>query len=489
MHLGLYVSLHRKIKKKSSKLDAIAKELAEVKSSNISLTEQLVKAQETIMSLQASLQIPRSDGDVESVEFNRNVQSSTQRPENGDVESVELIGNVPSSSQRPVTGNVERVELPGNVIQSSTQRSGTESGAELSRFMSSMNQMSISSISISECRPSVEGEQIGRRDFEEWRDLLMDSLKLAGVNDEATQYIVFKVKAGSMLLEIYRNTKSTAEAPNETLFPFSNALFRLRAYFGSASDIMLQRRKLAVMIQRSDESDLSFIMRVGATARLCDFTEGKEFEEIISTVAEHARNKEVRTVALKMLSRQGSFTDLVDKVREIEAVNMNEQFYHLKHGKPDQAMVAAVSAEYATAGPSRRGPFRGSMSRGRSGYPYGSRGAVRSRPPYERKGLANQHEAGPSAGPSAGSYRCYRCHSVYHKPENCYAKDKECLRCGQEGHIQRACTTAIQMENQRLTDAAKLNVAPGRVASIDIGNGTKKEEPAADNNVGDVNNV
>lgn len=425
------------------------KELAEVKSSNATLTEQLGrtqeqlgKSQETIKSLQASLQAPRSDsGDVESVEFN------------------------------------------GNVGTSSTQRPRNESGIELSRFMSSMNQMSISSISVPECRPLVEGEQIGRRDFEAWKDLLTDSLMLAGVDDEAIQFVVFKVKAGPMLLEIYKNTKSTAEAPNDELYPFSNALFRLKAYFGSASDIMLQRRKLAVMVQRPEETDLSFIMRVGAIARLCDFAEGKEFEEIISTVAEHARNKEVRTVALKMLSHQGSFTDLVDKVREIEAVNMNEEFYHLKHGKPNQAMVSAVSAvsaEYERAGPSRRGFVRGSM-RGRFGYPYASRGAIRSRPPYERKGLVNQQEE--------ESYRCHRCHSVYHKPDTCFAINKVCLSCGCKGHIQRACTGAMQMENQRLTVIEKPNVVPGKIAAIEMDNGTKKEETVADNNVGDVNNV
>ncbi|XP_065082751.1 uncharacterized protein LOC135705106 [Ochlerotatus camptorhynchus] len=239
----------RKIKKKNSKLDEIVKELAEVKSSNAKLTEQLGKAHETIMSLQASLRTPRRESwDVESVEFNGNVGLSLQTPrsESGDVESVEFNGNVgPSSTHRQAS------------------RPGNESGNELSRFMSSMNQMSISSISVPECKASVEGEQIGRRDFEAWKDLLTDSLKLAGVNDEATQFVLFKVKAGSMLLEIYKNTKSSVEAPNAELYPFSNALFRLKAYFGSASDIMLQRRKLAVMGQRPEETDLSFIMSWG----------------------------------------------------------------------------------------------------------------------------------------------------------------------------------------------------------------------------------
>ncbi|XP_055546065.1 uncharacterized protein LOC129730619 isoform X1 [Wyeomyia smithii] len=431
----------KKMKKKStsSKLDAVMKELAEVKSSNVMMKQQLEKAQETIKSLQASLQSPRSEGDVESVEFN------------------------------------------GNAGPSSTRRQINETGTELTRFMSSMNQMSISSIRLPECKPSVEGEQVGRRDFEAWKDLLLDSLKLAGVDDEPTQFVVFKVKAGPMLLEIYKNTKSTSEAPSDVMYPFSNALFRLKAYFGSASDIMLQRRKLAVMAQRPEETDLSFIMRVGAIARLCDFAEGKEFEEIISTVAEHARNKQVRTVALKMLSRQGSFTDLVDKVREIEAVTMNEEFYHLKHGKTDHAMVAAVSVPYATAGPSRQGSFRGSTSRARFGYQYTSRGGNRFRTPYERIGLYKQQEYG-----RPDPYRCFRCNSVYHKPESCFAIDKVCLNCGRKGHIQRACRTSMQKENERLTDFAKPNVVPSQIAAIEQGNGTKAEDPAVDKNVGDI---
>lgn len=78
---------------------------------------------------------------------------------------------------------------------------------------------------------------------------------------------------------------------------------------------------------------------------------GEEFEEIVSTVATHARDKDVRIVALKMLNRQGSFTELVDAVREIEAVKMNEEYYRMQHEKQEKkaVAVAAVSAAFPKA--------------------------------------------------------------------------------------------------------------------------------------------
>ncbi|XP_065086709.1 uncharacterized protein LOC135708531 [Ochlerotatus camptorhynchus] len=186
----------RKMKKK---MDSIMKKLADEKSARIELSNQLDRANETIMTLQASLATPRS-------------------------------------------GSVDSGEFSGNAGPSSTQHQVNETAVEMSRFMSSMNQMSITSINVPECKSVVAGEPVGRRDYESWIDLLTASLKLAGVEDERTRFIVFKVKAGPVLLEIFKNTKSTPEAPDEETCPLSNAMFRLKTYFGSASDIMLQRQ-------------------------------------------------------------------------------------------------------------------------------------------------------------------------------------------------------------------------------------------------------
>lgn len=94
-----------------------------------------------------------------------------------------------------------------------------EASIEMSHFVTSMNQISVSSISVPECKSSVEGEDISKLDFDAWQDLMMNSLALAGIMDEALQFSVFKVKAGCKLLEVYRTTVSSSEAPYERIFP------------------------------------------------------------------------------------------------------------------------------------------------------------------------------------------------------------------------------------------------------------------------------
>nr|XP_029708695.1 uncharacterized protein LOC109427468 [Aedes albopictus] len=137
----------RKSKKKSTKLESALKELAAAKASNALLNEEWNKAQETIRSLQTTLNAPRSESsDLNSEEFNGDVgPSSTRR----------------LAQQRETT-------------------------TELSRFMSSVNQMSVSSVTVPECKSSVGGDEIGRPDFEAWKDLLVDSMKLAGITKTTT---------------------------------------------------------------------------------------------------------------------------------------------------------------------------------------------------------------------------------------------------------------------------------------------------------------
>ncbi|XP_065085175.1 uncharacterized protein LOC135707300 [Ochlerotatus camptorhynchus] len=63
---------------------------------------------------------------------------------------------------------------------SSTRNTTTTTAQEESRFLSSMNQLSVASINVPECK-SADDEDIHRQTFELWKDLLMDSMKLAGV--------------------------------------------------------------------------------------------------------------------------------------------------------------------------------------------------------------------------------------------------------------------------------------------------------------------
>ncbi|XP_062541851.1 uncharacterized protein LOC134209843 [Armigeres subalbatus] len=239
-HNGVVTAPPRK--KKKTKLSTALQELSKANSSNTHLAEELAKAQETIRSLQSNL--------------------SSTGIENEEVNSVDFEKDLGPSSTKQTTGR---------------RNEGT---MELSRFVSSINQMSVSSISIPECKPTVDNEDITRVDFDAWHDLLSNSLLLSGIDDEATQFVVFKVKAGHKLLEVFRATKSSVDAPNEETHPYANAMFRLKKYFASTSDLMLQRRKLALMTQHSNESDLAFIRRVGLAARQCEYPEEKQFEEI-----------------------------------------------------------------------------------------------------------------------------------------------------------------------------------------------------------------
>lgn len=351
---------------------------------------------------------------------------------------------------------------------SSTRNTVAPSSQEESRFLTSMNQLSVASVNVPECTSS-DNEDIHRHNFEQWKDLLIDSMKLAGIEDEQTMFIVFKVKAGIRLLEIFRNTKTQNDDPDQETMPFSNAIHRLKSYFGSSSDIMLMRRRLALMAQNDNETDLAFITRVGSTARLCEFDRDKEFEEIVATVAEHARNKDVRTTALKMLSRKGSFTDLVDKVREIEAIRLNEEFVMRKRGNSNASLVAAVTAPYPrNMNRQQRFPER-----------YSERGG-----PYQRtnhfsrqgwRAPRGRYPRGSDISRSSTTVKCWRCNTIYHSADDCNCKDKVCNNCGKIGHIRRACKSLSGQIPKRVV-AEAMQDTPKEIAAIEKMEGSSAED-------------
>ncbi|XP_062553553.1 uncharacterized protein K02A2.6-like [Armigeres subalbatus] len=225
------------------------------------------------------------------------------------------------------------------------------------------------------------------------------------------------------------------------------------------------------MQQQPGENDISFLMRVGATARLCEFGMDKEFEEIVGTVAEQARNREVRTAALKLLSRKGTFTDLVDEVREIEAIRLNEEYFNMKHGS--QTPVATIAR---VTGGEYRQQYRGrpaGVARGRYAAQQIHRdGAMQARNLTNWRGST-----------SSIPERCFRCNSLFHKANNCFAADKICRNCGVKGHLQRACRTfvrdrPIQQHSERVTDT-KLS----EISAVTAKEETKPEEPIEQENV------
>lgn len=224
------------------------------------------------------------------------------------------------------------------------------------------------------------------------------------------------------------------------------------------------------MTQKSSESDLTFITRVGSIAHLCEFDEEKKFEEIVATVAEHARSREVRTTALKMLSRKCNFTDLVDKVREIEAIRLNEEFVMRKHGKSDPALVAPVRS-FSNGDWNRQRRFAEHDNRG-GGYQRsyqarrGAWRAPRGRQPFRGRSL----QSNPTRGEC-----CWRCGGIYHSEDDCRVKDKICNKCGCVGHIQRTCTSKRPATEASDTPPSKIAVLEKSVED------TKVEETVSDN--------
>lgn len=204
---------------------------------------------------------------------------------------------------------------------------------------------------------------------------------------------------------------------------------------------MLQRRKLALITQKQNESDLKFITRVGATARLCEYSDGKEFEEIVSAVAQHSRSRDVRSAALKMLNRKATFTDLVDKVRELEAIRLNKEFVCQRFKEKEPAILAPILTKRPVLKNERK------LSNNKQKYD------VR---PYQRSyGSRNQQgnwrfSRNQNSLNKFGAFRgerCWRCNNFSHAPANCNAVDKECRNCGRVGHLQRACRSYVTPRN------------------------------------------
>lgn len=351
----------------------------------------------------------------------------------------------------------------------STERE--KSTLEESRFMASINQLSISSVNVPECKPIGDEGEIQRHAYEQWRTLLVDSMQLAGISDEPTQFMIFKVKAGNRLLDIFKNAKSDENAPDSVSRPFSNAMHRLNAYFGSGSDLMLQRRKLALMFQKPEESDSAYITRVATTARMCEYGEERESEAMLGAVADHARCKDVRLAALKILHRKGSFTDLIDKVREIECIRLSESFFKERHDRKEQASMAPVSADFPR---NDRQYARQSFS-SPTFYQRGKSRGFPARPPFRSTGTQRFFSNRKSPYVQEGGQRfssgtkCWRCTSVYHDPSVCHAIDKVCRNCGREGHIKVACKTRIHTGTKREHEyeATSSDAPPRKIAAIE----------------------
>ncbi|KAL1374925.1 hypothetical protein pipiens_017813 [Culex pipiens pipiens] len=261
-------------------------------------------------------------------------------------------------------------------------------------------------------------------------------------------------------------------------------------------------------------SDMAYVARAAKVARQCNFEDCKELEEIVGTLAGHGRSKELRVVAMTLLREindikdwndlndvkkvELTYQDLIDRIRGLEAINLNETHYKTKYNSNEQVTVAAVEADEAFT-PIRQAQFRrgGGSGVGRFNArfqpyrrPESSRGfgnyrgsAESSRGSASYRGTANFRRSNQYRWPEryGGTDHCNRCHSVYHKSDDCPAKDKTCLMCGKTGHLARACPSAYPTSNQRVENNGQVNAVSNLPALMD---GDAESGEAAKPNVG-----
>lgn len=240
--------------------------------------------------------------------------------------------------------------------------------------------------------------------------MLQASMELAGVVDEITKMNIFRIKAGPKLLDVLDGTVSCTESPNIETSPYSNAIHRLDAFYGSRDYIFMQRQKLRSLSQKPGETDLKYVKRVISVAKVCDY-DGNLAEQVADTIQSHALNRKVRETGRKILRKGGSLADLLEKVRALEMEQLNEEMFARSHRSVAQAEVAAVaydgqrSTSYGTG--TARYPqrdqqrFPGNWRSGRGGRGFGRREFIRN---------------------MTTRVRCWRCSSREHTPEKCFVE-------------------------------------------------------------------
>lgn len=342
-------------------------------------------------------------------------------------------------------------------------------------LLSTMNNWSLSSLNIPECVPSEGETEIDKQAFEYWKDILVASLQLANATDEHMKYSVFRIKSGPKLREILHTTSSTPAMPDEITAPFSNALARLDAYYGSRAYTLSQRGKLMMLTQGSSEDSVAFVRRVFTAAKLCSYGPDEEMEAVVRVITQRANDPRVRVLANRNWMKQGSMKDLIDLIRDREIEKANEEEYQRAQRRREVPMVAAVShGDQEFYG--QRAAF-GSYGRGR-GFPYAIRGNGRGGRGFSR---GNHRPASTS--------NCWRCGSVYHQASECFAIRKECRVCRKFGHIARVCPSNQQSSSYDQRRPLKRRaedeevVVERKVAAIECA----KEEPDLDPKVNESN--
>lgn len=338
----------------------------------------------------------------------------------------------------------------------STMREDDSANVQSSVLMSSMSNLSFASLQVPECKPINDEEEIDRKTYEQWKQMLEASMQLAGVNDEITKMNIFKIKAGPKLLDVLDGTTSSAESPDAATCPYSNAIQRLDAFFGSRDYTFMQRQKLRSLIQQPGEQDVKYVKRVIAIAKLCDYDDANLAEHVADTIQCHAVNRSIREIGRKILRKRGSLADLLDKVRAAEMEQLNEEIFAKSHASA-QLEVAAVSygqgrtpsSNYSAGSSTNQRPRYFGTFRGR-------RGLGRSRGFNRREFIRNE----------TSRIECWRCKSVRHQPSECNAIDKVCFKCQRKGHIGRACQQMMQSTKRRNSNDGIDTTHPKKIAFV-----------------------
>lgn len=312
----------------------------------------------------------------------------------------------------------------------STMREDCSDSAQNSVLMSSMSNLSFASLQVPECKPDDGEEEVDRKSYEQWKKMLEASMQLAGVVDETTKMNIFRIKAGHKLLDVLDGTVSSAESPDISHFPYSNAIHRLGAYFGSRDYTFMQRQKLRSLTQQSGEMDVKYVKRVIAVAKLCDYEDANVAEQVADTIQAHAMNRRVREIGRKILRKGGSLADLLEKVRAAEMEQLNEEVFAKNHGSA-QAEVAAVA--YGRPRSSQASSYGVNPTRYQSNmqprYFGNTRGKRGGRGFGRREFTRNVPKR----------IECWRCLSKQHDESKCFAMNKICRNCERMGHYERAC--------------------------------------------------
>ncbi|XP_058817267.1 uncharacterized protein LOC131680570 [Topomyia yanbarensis] len=338
--------------------------------------------------------------------------------------------------------------------QQQTTSAGNES------LLTTMSNMSLGSLNIPECKPSEGETEVDKKAYEQWKEILNASFNLVRATDERAKMDIFRIKAGPKLLDVMQGTSSTSDMPDERIMPYSNAISRLDNYFGSRTYIIGQRAKLMNTVQHSGESNISFVRRAAAAAKLCAYKSEEEMEALVRTIVKGTIDSRVRVLAHRNWVSQGDMNSLIELVRDREMELFNEEEYQ-KLNRQNNVTIATVSKRLDTRDQFRRGT------------------AFRLRGTQRGRGTLRRGQVRPQ-GPLQNA--CWRCASIYHGPARCPNLDKVCHNCGRRGHLARACISVPQhgAGQKRPHNETRDEEPEPKIAAI-MQNGEENEEKVMNN--------